>query len=77
MWPWTRQDQLRTRVADLESELRRIRAEWHDVLDRMLRIEDRSRKRAERAEAVPPTPITPADTKAALRARVFGQRNGA
>lgn len=75
MWPWTRrepaQDDLRTRVADLESDIRRLRAEWTDVLDRFLRLDERQRKRAERAEAATDTPQdTPSARKALLRLRV-------
>ena len=73
MWPWTRrepaQDDLRTRLLALESEHRRIRAEWADILDRLLRMDERQRKRAERAETSDPAPQTPHDVKAALRAR--------
>jgi hypothetical protein len=74
MWPWTRrepvQDDLRTRVADLESDNRRLRAEWKDILDRLLRLDERNRKRAERAEGLDPAQDTPAARKAALRLRV-------
>jgi len=74
MWPWTRrepaEDNLRTRVADLEADNRRLRAEWKDILDRLLRMDERQRKRAERAEAPEPSQETPAARKALLRLRV-------
>lgn len=74
-------DDLRTRVAELESELRRLRAEWSDVLDRFTRMGERQRKREERqerSEAGDPTPITAKPTKAALWARLnrTGVANG-
>lgn len=70
-------DNLRTRVADLESDHRRIRAEWSDILDRLLRLDDRHRKRQERAEAAAPAPKQAATGKAALWARVrAGRANG-
>lgn len=74
MWPWTRrepaQDDLRTRVADLEADNRRLRAEWKDILDRLLRLDERQRKRAERAEGPDPMQDTPAARKSLLRARM-------
>lgn len=74
MWPWTRrepaQDDLRTRVMDLEADNRRLRAEWKDILDRLLRLDERQRKRAERAESLEPPQESPAARKAALRLRV-------
>ena len=77
MWPWTKRaeppDDLRTRVADLESEMRRIRVEWKDTLDRLLRVEDRQRKRQERSEAASEGQDTPADRKRLLRLRVREQ----
>lgn len=78
MWPWTRRepakDSLRTRVADLEADHLRIRAEWKDVSDRLLRMDERQRKRAERAEPHEPPQDTPAARKAALRLRLMAQR---
>lgn len=74
MWPWTRRepakDDLRTRVADLEADNRRLRAEWKDILDRLLRMDERQRKRAERAEALETPQETPAAKKALLRLRL-------
>lgn len=74
MWPWNRrgpaEDDLRTRVADLEADNRRLRAEWKDILDRLLRLDERQRKRQERAEAPETTQDTRAARKAALRLRV-------
>ena len=71
---WTRrepaEDNLRTRVADLEADYRRLRAEWSNILDQLLRLDQRQRKRAERAEQSDPAPATPAAVKAALRARL-------
>lgn len=75
-WPWGRgndQDELRTRVAELESYNRRLRAEWADILDRLLRLDERQRKRQERAEAPTDTPDTPAARKRALRLRLASQ----
>jgi len=78
MWPWTRrepaEDNLRTRVADLEADHRRLRVEWQDILDRLLRMDERQRKRAERAETPEPPLDTRAARKAALRLRVQEQR---
>lgn len=74
MWPWTRrepaQDDLRTRVAELEGDFRRLRAEWTDILDRLLRLDERQRKRAERAETSDPPQDTHAARKGALRLRL-------
>lgn len=74
MWPWTRRepakDDLRTRVADLESEMRRLRAEWADILERFLRLDERQRKRAERAESSEPPQDPLRQRKALLRLRV-------
>lgn len=79
MWPWTRrepaQDDLRTRVAELESDIRRLRAEWKDILERLLRMDERQRKRAERAESSDPALETPAQRKALLRLRVRSHEN--
>lgn len=73
MWPWNRrvpaQDDLRTRVADLEADNRRLRAEWKDILDRLLRMDERARKREERA-GVERTPETAQERKAVLRLKV-------
>jgi hypothetical protein len=57
-------------VADLEADNRRLRAEWKDILDRLLRMDERQRKRAERAEAPDPAQDTTAARKALLRLRV-------
>lgn len=74
MWPWTRrepaEDTLRTRVGDLESEVRRLRVEWKDTLDRLLRLDDRQRKREERSEAPTHAPVSHRDRKAALWSRM-------
>lgn len=74
MWPWNRrgpaEDDLRTRVADLEADNRRLRAEWSDILDRLLRMDERQRKRLERSEAADPPNETPAAKKALLRLRM-------
>lgn len=74
MWPWTRRgpekDDLRTRVADLESDFRRLRVEWTDICDRLLRMDERHRKRQERAEAQDAPQDTPAARKALLRLRM-------
>lgn len=71
-WPWQRgpaEDDLRTRVAALESDNRRIRAEWADILDRLLRLDERQRKRQERSETPPESSESPARKKALLRLR--------
>lgn len=74
MWPWKRrepaQDDLRTRVADLEADNRRLRAEWKDILDRLLRMDERARKREERAASPERTPETAQERKAVLRLKV-------
>lgn len=79
MWPWTSrgpaQDDLRTRVADLEADNRRLRAEWKDILDRLLRLDERQRKRAERAETPEPPLDTPARRKELLRLRLGSNGN--
>lgn len=76
MWPWNRrgpaEDDLRTRVAELESDNRRIRAEWADILDRLLRMEERARKRQERETPKEPAQETTAGKKARLWGRVRG-----
>lgn len=71
-------DDLRTRVADLESELRRVRAEWADVLDRLTRIGERQRKREERSEQPELAPGMGKASKAALwsRLKARGATNG-
>lgn len=73
-WPWTRtvpaQDDvraLRASVADLEADVRRLQAEWLDMYDKLVRRDERLRKREERAGAVQETlPLG----KAALWARL-------
>ena len=48
------EDRLRTlsgRIDDVESDLRRVRVEWRDVLDRLDRMAGRLRKRLEREAA--------------------------
>lgn len=78
MFHWTRkepaEDNLRTRVAELESQITRLRAEWADVLDRFLRMDERQRKRAERAETPEPPLSIPVSPNAALRARLAAGR---
>lgn len=69
------EDDLRTRVAALESDLRRIRAEWADILDRLLRMDERQRKRQERSEAATEPSESPARRKALLRLRAARQVN--
>lgn len=54
MWPWKR-DSLGTvtrRLDDMESDLKRLRLEWNDVLDRLERIAGRLAKRAQRETPV-------------------------
>lgn len=73
-WPWTRSEPakddlraLRASVADLEADVRRVQAEWVDMYDKLMRRDERLRKREERAAVVPePTP----NGKAALWSRV-------
>lgn len=50
------------RLADIESDHRRIRGEWEDALDRFERIMGRLNKRAQREQQVeePPEPPAPA-----------------
>lgn len=79
-WPWTRtepaQDDgraLRASVADLEADVRRLQAEWLDMYDKLVRRDERLRKREERAAVVQePLPLG----KAALwaRAKANGHR---
>ena len=77
-WPWTRtepeQDDvraLRASVSDLQADVRRLNAEWVDMYDKLVRRDERLRRREERAAAVVETP---ADGKASLWARA--QANG-
>ena len=83
-WPWSKSETqetrdrlgtLSSRVDDLESTARKLRVEWHDVLDRLERVMGRLNKRAQRAaeaadveEAAPPNPIL--DEVAKRRARL-------
>jgi hypothetical protein len=74
-------DELRTvreQVLDLQSEVKRLRAEWEDMFEKLCRRDDRIRKRQEREPAPDPAPTTTHDLKAALRARVAsrGGMNG-
>lgn len=75
-WPWTRSEPakddlraLRASVADLEADVRRLQAEWLDMYDKLVRRDERLRKREERAAG----PVDPAPNgKAALWSRVKG-----
>jgi hypothetical protein len=58
---------------DLESDNKRLRAEWADMFERLVRREDRIRKRLERGEAEP-LPMTPQDVKTRLRASLAARR---
>lgn len=77
MWPWKRrvpaEDDLRTlktAVADLQADQRRLQAEWLDMYEKLTRRDERLRKREERAAGTEPLPI---DRKAALWSRVRSQ----
>jgi len=77
-WPWTREEPakddlraLRASVSDLQADVRRLNAEWVDMYDKLVRRDERLRRREERAAAVQePLPLG----KAALWARA--QANG-
>lgn len=76
-WPWTRRGpakddlrELRGDVADLRAEVKRLRAEWEDMFERLVRRDDRIRKREERANGASPQLTIPQDKKAALWARL-------
>lgn len=76
-WPWKRtgpaEDDvraLRTRVDDMEADIRRLKAEWLDMYDKLVRRDERLRKREERAGGGEPLP---ADPKASLWARARSQ----
>jgi hypothetical protein len=84
-WPWTRRDpppddvrRLRQEVEDLRSDLKRIRAEWEDMFERLCRRDDRIRKRQERETAPDQGSLPLVSRKMALRARVAarGGSNG-
>ena len=82
-WPWSGQDgdtirNCRAEVAQLDSDFRRLKAEWLDMYDKLTRRDERLRKREERAEKDAPVSETPGDLKMALRARLAarGGRNG-
>ena len=78
-WPWTRRGPaeddlraLRNQLADLESAIKRLRSEWEDMYEKLVRRSERLRKREERQEQqieMPETNGMPLDRKAALRAR--------
>ena len=78
-WPWTRRGPaeddlraLRNQVADLESAIKRLRSEWEDMYEKLVRRSERLRKREERQEQqieMPEANGMPLDRKAALRAR--------
>lgn len=58
-WPWTRavpaEDdvrELRQAVADLQADVRRLQSEWLDMYDKLVRRDERLRKREERAGTV-------------------------
>lgn len=83
---WTRRepakDDLRTlarRVDDLEADMRRLKAEWVDMYEKLVRRDERLRKREERAGQSQLDLIPAPATKAALWARLKLQRgsNGA
>jgi len=79
-WPWTREEpakddlrELRASVSDVQADVRRLNAEWVDMYDKLVRRDERLRRREERAAAVQePLPLG----KAALwaRAQVNGHR---
>ncbi len=73
-WPWTRTGPTLDEFRTLESEVRRLRAEWNDMFERLVRKDDRIRKAQEREKAAGAGLDTPGDVKAALRARVFASR---
>lgn len=78
MWPWKRQDDLRTvmhRLEDVEREIRGLKAEWLEMYDKLTRRDERTRKRLERETAPDPAQMTPQERKAALRER-FGITRG-
>jgi len=67
---WTKRGPSMDEFNDLKSEVKRLRAEWNDMFERLVRRDDRIRKRQER-ETESDGAFTPrADVKAALRARL-------
>jgi hypothetical protein len=69
MWPFSKNEPSkpkdipatwRERLGDVESDLKRIRVEWEDTLDRFERIMGRLNKRAQRETAQEEAPATPA-----------------
>jgi predicted nuclease with TOPRIM domain len=75
------QDELRTlrgELEDVRSDVRRLRAEWADLFEKMVRLDDRIRKRQERAEAPDPSPTPAKPDKSALwsRLKARGLANG-
>lgn len=72
MWPFKRRGPDRDtiqRLEDVEREMRRLKEDWIDYLDKISRRDERLRKRQERASGQIPAFHTPQDVKAALRAR--------
>jgi hypothetical protein len=74
MWPWKRTGPSLDEFRTLESEVRRLRAEWNDMFERLVRKDDRIRKAQEREKEAHPPSDTREGLKAALRARAFAQR---
>lgn len=61
-WPWKRvepaEDDIRTlrgQLADVQADVRRLQAEWLDMYDKLVRRDERLRKREERAGVVQET----------------------
>jgi hypothetical protein len=61
---------LKRRVDDMEADVRRLQAEWVDMYDKLVRRDERLRKREERAGAQETLPL---DQKASLWARARSQ----
>jgi hypothetical protein len=74
MFPWKRPGPSLEEFRNLESEVKRLRAEWADMFERLVRRDDRIRKAQEREKAPTPPQDTPQELKAQLRARVFASR---
>lgn len=80
MWPWKRKEKSDTpatdggRLAEVESQVRMLKGEWLDTLDRMERLAGRLAKRAEREQGAPVLTRTPQDEPEAPRAPYNGSR---
>lgn len=80
MWPWKRKEKGDTpatdggRLAEVESQVRMLKGEWLDTLDRMERLAGRLAKRAEREQGAPALTQAPQAEPEGPRAPYGGSR---